>query len=676
MPKITYSQTNFTAGTLTPKLYGRGDIARYSNGLKTLHNCINLLHGGARRRPGLKYQGPTKDNGEARLIPFVLTGGNCYWLEFGDLYMRVWSESGQVMDGASPYELVTPYTAEMLADMDYAQSGENMILFHEDVYPQRLFYTAADDWLIEDFPFSQEPVAELAATPPYPCTPSADSPVGKAITLTLGAVGTSGGGGVYAGNGSAGGGTVTSGGGGSGVWAASAVGALVKINGGYCRITSVGSSSSVCNAVILRELNAVVQAEVDSWELLESMLQPDVGYPKTGTFYEQRLCMAGFGIFPNHVVGSVTGNIADFTPGTDDSDGFIFELSADQMSGVEFLTSSRALVGMGFGGEFTVQGGIEKPLTPTNVQVRKRSNVGCARVRPVKIGREEIFAQRGGRKLYSFSYNVANDEFESEDITRMADHVVEPVVVDMCWQQEPDRTLWIVLQDGTFAHMTMERTEQVVGMATHSTENGVVESVACIPTSTGDSTMMIVRRVVDGNTVRYVERLTDDLYLDSALTFTNDPAESTFTGLDHLEGEEVDVYGDGLYKGRFTVTSGEVTIPVAAEVVQIGLPISGEISLLNADMIPGMGSQAGSSIAVSEVIVKVLETADLKIDGGTVGFRKLNTQILDSGIVARTGSFKIERLAIGDGQSSATITYDKPLPFHVLNITRKLTIND
>ena len=55
MARVTHLQTNFTAGELSPRLYGRVDIARYTNGAKRIENAYPLVHGGAIRRPGSRF---------------------------------------------------------------------------------------------------------------------------------------------------------------------------------------------------------------------------------------------------------------------------------------------------------------------------------------------------------------------------------------------------------------------------------------------------------------------------------------------------------------------------------------------------------------------------------------------------------------------------------------------
>ena len=71
MTRVTAIQTNFTAGRLTPRLFGRVDLSKYGNGAADLTNVIVMPHGGVPRRPGTKFINETKSSSaKSRLLPF------------------------------------------------------------------------------------------------------------------------------------------------------------------------------------------------------------------------------------------------------------------------------------------------------------------------------------------------------------------------------------------------------------------------------------------------------------------------------------------------------------------------------------------------------------------------------------------------------------------------------
>ncbi len=106
MVELQPAQTNFTAGELSPRLYGRRDLARYDNGAGTLLNAVIQPHGGVTRRPGTRFVATTRNaTGPVRLAPFRFNQAQAYILEFGDGYVRFFRNEGQVtgpdMNGAT-----------------------------------------------------------------------------------------------------------------------------------------------------------------------------------------------------------------------------------------------------------------------------------------------------------------------------------------------------------------------------------------------------------------------------------------------------------------------------------------------------------------------------------------------------------------------------------------------
>lgn len=90
-------QTSFAGGEVSPSLFGRVDLAKFSVGASTMRNFFGNYRGGASSRAGLAYVGTSKQDGESyapRLITFQLSINEGFALEFGHLYMRV------IRDGA------------------------------------------------------------------------------------------------------------------------------------------------------------------------------------------------------------------------------------------------------------------------------------------------------------------------------------------------------------------------------------------------------------------------------------------------------------------------------------------------------------------------------------------------------------------------------------------------
>lgn len=678
-------------------MYGRVDVSRYANGAKTLHDCIVQIWGGAKRRDGTLFIKETKTSAkQSRLIPFIYNEDTAYMLEVGDQYIRFFKNGAAVSAGtpaawvtatayvvgdlrtnggtnyycttdhtsgvfatdlaagkwyAMPadgsYEIPSPFTEALLFELDYTQGADTMFVFQETLFPRRLRRFADNNWILDEAPFTEVPFEEPGSYPAASLTPSAATPVGGTCNFTASAS----------------------------VFAAGDVGKFVKINGGIVKITSYTSGTAV-GGTIKQELTGTTAAPQYAWSLHAPSWSVSRGYPRTGTLYEQRLIVAGSPTFPQTVWGSVTGAYLDFTMGVADDDAFAFTIASDQINPIQYIASGRALLAMTSGGEFTIFGGLEKPLAPTNIQVRQRSNYGCSRVRPVRIRDAELFVQRAGRKVRSFAYNVANDDWTAPDISVLSEHLTETTIVDMCWQQEPTSIVWLVRGDGKPVSVTYDKDQDVIGWAPHSDFSGILESVACIPYGDTDQVWLIVQRTINGSTKRYVEVFDPSVLSDCANVATSGSPATVWTGLSHLEGKEVDVVGDDAYVGRYTVASGQITIGKAVSSVVIGLPYSSVIELLPPELQTGMGSASGNTMRTSEITVRLHETTGGKINDQDIILRKFGP---NSGIETPTvysGVYRVSNLGWQRGDSDLEIRQDLPMPFHVLSVTRKLTVND
>lgn len=163
-------QPSFTGGELSPALYGRVDLARYQTSLKTCRNFIAQLYGGADNRPGTKYVAGVKTHSAAvRLIPFAFSTTQTYVLEFGNQYMRVYKDGGQVVyssggSAGSPVEIATPWTTADLDDLNYTQSADVLTICHPSYAPRQISRTAHDAWTIAVFANLNGPFQEINST--------------------------------------------------------------------------------------------------------------------------------------------------------------------------------------------------------------------------------------------------------------------------------------------------------------------------------------------------------------------------------------------------------------------------------------------------------------------------------------------------------------------------------
>jgi hypothetical protein len=204
---------NFNAGELSPFLTSRTDIAKYESGCQRLENFIILPYGGVIRRPGTQWLGRAKyPDKQCRMIGFNFSVTTNFMLEFGDKYIRFWTNGipvskpvaavagwitahayvvgDYVMQSATMYyckiahtsgtfatdltagkwvqqvilERPTPYLEADLREIQYCQINDLMYLVHPNYPPAKLRRLADDNWTYAAIAWKWPPVLEENVT--------------------------------------------------------------------------------------------------------------------------------------------------------------------------------------------------------------------------------------------------------------------------------------------------------------------------------------------------------------------------------------------------------------------------------------------------------------------------------------------------------------------------------
>ena len=97
----------------------------------------------------MQYINTVKDSSKStRLIPFVFSRDESYVLEFGDLYIRFYTDGAQVTSGGSVYEIASPWSQTEIWDLHFAQANDVMYIVHSAFKPRKLSRTGAASWTL------------------------------------------------------------------------------------------------------------------------------------------------------------------------------------------------------------------------------------------------------------------------------------------------------------------------------------------------------------------------------------------------------------------------------------------------------------------------------------------------------------------------------------------------
>jgi len=217
--------------------------------------------------------------------------------------------------------------------------------------------------------------------------------------------------------------------------------------------------------------------------------------------------------------------------------------------------------------------------------------------------------------------------------------------------------------------------QDVVRLAKVNESQAKVKAVTSITEATENQVWVIVERIINGSTVKYVEYLDSTLNQDSGLAGTVTGSSTTVTSLDHLEGETVQILIDDAVYPKQKVTNGAVTVSLpstfASKTIEVGLGFKSKLKTLNVDAGASTGSTAqGRKKRYNEVIVRFLNTVGATVNGDQIPFRS-SADEMGAPIPAFTGDKRVTNLG-WDRNGQITVEQTQPLPMTILAITGTL----
>ncbi|KKN70123.1 hypothetical protein LCGC14_0434480 [marine sediment metagenome] len=287
---------------------------------------------------------------------------------------------------------------------------------------------------------------------------------------------------------------------------------------GIVKITAVASTTSA-TATVLTTLGSTDKTH--RWS--EGAWSNYRGWPKTvGISPEERLTFAGSASKPLTVWGSIVGDFTSMKTGTLDDDAIIFTLiGSGQQNTIQWMVPNASMMIGALGGEHLLGGSnLEEALTPTNVTAKLKTTYGSEIPAAFLINQAIIFLQRGGRQIRELSnLNTLNtndmSSWRADDLTVFSEHIAGDGgnITTMAFQRTPTPMLWCIRSDGQIAVMVYERSQNVFSWCRFVTD-GEYESVAVMygGSASEDEVWVTVKRVINGSTVRYVERFANQNY--------------------------------------------------------------------------------------------------------------------------------------------------------------------
>ena len=648
--RLTPIVNSFASGELSPRLYGRTDSPKYASGCETMENFMALPHGGAMRRGGTRFINEVKNSAHTtRLIPFEFSVDQTYVLEFGNNYIRFYTNGGQVQASGSAYEISTTYTHSQVNELQFAQNADVMWIVHPSHKPRKLTRLAHATWTLADEVFKKGPFLPVNQDESLTLTFASTSAATQNLTAS------------------------------ASLFDASHVGTdwLVDTNPGnatgevvWVRVNSV-ASATVAN-VTVKDLGYMPTDTnpTNLWQ--EGAFSTYRGFPAGVVFYEQRLWYGGTSHKPQTLWASKTGIYEDFDLGANASDGLSYAIASDRVNNIKWMAAQRVLIVGTSGGEFRVTGGNESAITPTNVDVRRQTSYGSKLGHPAYVGSDVFFIQRSGTQVRNVAYKWESDSFQSDDVTFLAEHITTGGLTTLSYSHVPDSLLLGLRADGALLMLTYEPTQEVIGWHRHITD-GAYKSLAVISEDGPDQFWFVVERTIGGVTKQYVELYTPDIFLDSMISYSGS-ATSAVTGLAHLEGKTVQVTADGAVHPDLVVSSGAIALNYTATDIKVGLKYVSKLTPTRPGSNAGSGTTLGKIKRWNEIFVRLEQSAIPTINGQRPPVRSPGTNFGNEEPVV-SEDIKVKNLGY-DRDGRIKIEQDLPLACHIVSIFGTLSVGD
>ena len=605
MPTTRTFSKAFSAGEISPEMFGRIDDAKYQQGSAKMRNFIAKPQGPAQNRPGFKFVKEVKDSTKAtRLLSFTFNTVQTMVIEMGHEYFRFHTQglTLQYVDGAAwnsgtnytvgdiakysgtnyyaktahsnsqppnatnwyalpadmTYEIPSPYQQDAqdqeLFDLHYVQSADVMTLVHPNHPPRELRRLGATKWELKLIDFGS-PIAapggvSVAAYIPSSASINTDTYQAHEYVVTSIA---------------------------ANLVDESAQSSSASVNN---NIFVTGAKNTVTwNAVAAADRYRVYKnqggiygfiGETTATSIIDDNIGPDfsvtppiyendfVGsgnYPGAVSYFEQRRVFAGTNNAPQNIWMTKSGTESNMSFGLPirDDDRIEFRVAAREANTIRHIVPLTNLLMLTGSAEWRVTSVNSDAITPTSISVKPQSYVGANNAQPVIVNNSMVYAASRGGHVRELGYNWQANGFITGDVSIRAAHLFDNFeIVDIGMAKAPLPVVWFVNNQGLLLGLTYVPEQQIGAWHQHDTD-GLFESVAVVSEGADDVVYCVIKRTINGATKRYIERMGTRIYATQRDSFFVDSG-STYDGTNTDNSRTVTISGGTNYTRGESVT--------------------------------------------------------------------------------------------------------------------------
>jgi len=685
---VIVSNHDFTRGELDPSLFARSDLVFYNKAAKTCKNFIVLPGGGVKKRFGTTL-----------FDDVALTAGSDHFQLFSwrteekDFLIIVTNINAAgllVVDiSVSPFVVSTftnPYHADVSSrTVRGAQNQNEFVLTSGPVgILQIIFDPTAGTVSTSTYSFKNPPVHDFDNN--YDDWTFEVSPVEVTVGTAYSTL------------------TCTAGTGWGGLTADyvggvfEALGPTTSTTIGRARIISVNVPAQTADIQVITPFaqTSAGPPTVGSFPGTQCFIaQPaysaHLGWPRTISFFEDRLVLAGSQSLPQSIFLSATGDFRDFDTGTGlASDSIAYSIASGSQDAIRNVVSSRTLQIFTNSSEMSTPAADSQGATPSNFSIRAQTNNGSELCTPVVLDNSTLYIKKGGRAVMAYNYDYTVEAYNSSDASLLSSHLIKNPIDMSAYTENTtfDANILIGIDEDFNLFLYETYVEQnVAAWSSTATKEGSWRNVCAV----GGSVFFITLR----NSTYHLEELTWERCLDFTSSYTpaasgeaTIPCGATYANMTVDIVTDVEVLPDGANQATYIGTSetdgsGDtlLSFPLDSTKTYIfGYGIDSTLETMPAHIM----SQAGDTLYTKKTIYKVyidfMNSYPFKANDVEIPMSHLYTPesggiLLDDPVPPVSGIFALPTNITGWGRRvSATCESDKPLPLTIRGVAVEISV--
>ncbi len=417
-------------------------------------------------------------------------------------------------------------------------------------------------------------------------------------------------------------------------------------------------------------------------------------YPGACAFHEGRLWFGGSPSFPSTLWASESGEYynLDAAAPANKAAPLLFPLSSSGK--IQTLTSRKQLV-INTDISEVIGTSIQGVIAFDDFAFPKQTDWGSAKVQPIVVGRDMVYASNSKRKLRTFAdEGGTNSGWDGNELSLLAEDIFGTTIRRMVYLDEPAYQACFLLSDGTLGMATFFYPEKVIGWWRYNTAfNGSaaqpfnsIMDITKINTSLGAKLWLIVNRVgfsgtaIPGHEIigfnsglvaaldSYAIRIPDSSLQLIDIDELTDQLCSVVVELVNPVTQELSW---SLHR-PVTVTAGVSEVLdgwTEGGTCYIGLPFDNRIQLLSIEGVSNRGTSQPSKRRWNKVFLRLNDSAVPLVEGQHPRDRMPVTP-MGLGEPLVTGDVEIVDLGTGEGDIS--IIQDKPMRTEIVALFGKL----